>query len=635
MRAAMTNKNLFSRAGLLLLALAFIALTILSTLIMRGWRIDLTENQLFSVSEGTERIIGRISEPVHLTLFFSDEESKSQPELQGLRTYAQRVRELLTEYERIGQGKLVLQIVDPVPFSEDEDRAGQFGLQAVPVADRKIYFGLVGSNSVDEKEIIAFLQPDKEQSLEYDVSRMLTKLGRSELPKVGLLSGLSVNGGFDMMSREPKPTWVVFEQIKQLFRIEDITNEATELPADLNLLIVVQPKGLSESMRYAVDQYVLNGGKLMVFVDPFAETDRLPGGPQNPFPQVLPGDDLNSLLQAWGVKVDMNQVLADAGYALSIQAGPGGNPMRHFGLLGLDGNVAGNTLTAGLEAINVGSVGVIETLTDATSTITPVLVSSQNSMLMARAKFEFLPDPSALQKDFVSGDKVQTIAAHVTGKAKSAFAKAPEGVTTAGVGGSAKNGAHRSEAIDSGIQVLLVADTDLLSDRFWVQVQDFFGQRVAQPFADNGNFIFNSVEQFADSSDLIGLRSRGRFARPFDKLDELRRDAETRFRVQEEALQQRLQATEQQLTDLQKRMNETGTVQLNPQEEQALRDFQGEKLRIRKELRDVQHQLNRDIEALGTKLKFINIALVPAILIALATFIAMGRRSLRNRKARD
>ena len=621
----MTNKNLFSRAGLLLLALAFVALTILSTLVMRGWRIDLTENQLYSLSEGTERIVGRITEPVHLYLFFSDEESKSQPELQGLRTYAQRVRELLQEYERIGKGKIVFTLVDPMPFSEDEDRAAQYGLQAVPVADRKIYFGLVGSNSVDEKEIIPFLQPDKEQTLEYDISRMLTKLNRSAPPKVGLLSGLQVNGGFDMMSRQPRPAWVVFEQIKQLFTIEDIKPEATSLPADLNLLIVVQPKGLSEAMRYAIDQYVLNGGKLMLFTDPFAEMDRMAGGMENPFPQVLPGDDLNSLLKAWGVKIDMNQVLLDADHALSIQVTQGGNPVRHLGLLGLDGNAAGHNLTAGLEMINIGSAGVIETLPEAKTTVTPVLVSGTHSMLAERSKFEFLPDPSALQKDFVSADKTQTVAAHLTGAAVSAFDKAPEGAS----------GEQRKEAVEGGIHVLLVADTDVLSDRFWVQVQDFFGQRIAQPFADNGNFVFNSVEQFADSPDLIGLRSRGRFARPFDKLDELRRDAEVKFRSQEEVLQQRLSETEQKLSDLQKRMNESGMVQLSPQEEQALNDFQSEKLRIRKELREVQHQLNRDIEALGTKLKLINIALVPLLLIALATFIALGRRNLRSRKARD
>ena len=627
----MTNKNLFSRAGLVLLALAFVALTILSTLVMRGWRIDLTENQLYSLSDGTERIVGRLSEPVHLYLFFSDEESKSQPELQGLRTYAQRVRELLQEYERISNGKIVFTLVDPVPFSEDEDRAAQYGLQAVPVADRKIYFGLVGSNSVDEKEIISFLQPDKEQTLEYDVSRMLTKLNRSEPPKVGLLSGMQVNGGFDMMSRQPRPAWMVFEQLKQLFSIEEIKSDATALPTDLNLLIVVQPKGLSESLRYAIDQYVLNGGKLMLFTDPFAEMDRMGGGMENPFPQVLPGDDLNSLLKAWGVKIDMNQVLLDADNALAIQVTQGGNPVRHFGLLGLDGNAAGHSLTTGLEMINIGSAGVIETLTDSNApadkktTVTPVLVSGSHSMLVERSKFEFLPDPSTLQKDFVSTDKVQTIAAHLTGAAVSAFEQAPEGST----------GEHRKEAVEGGIHMLLVADTDMLSDRFWVQVQDFFGQRIAQPFADNGNFVFNSVEQFADSPDLIGLRSRGRFARPFDKLDELRRDAEVKFRNQEETLQQRLSETEQKLSDLQKRMNESGVVTLSPQEEQALRDFQSEKLRIRKELRDVQHQLNRDIEALGTKLKLINIALVPLLLIALATFIALSRRNLRARKARD
>jgi len=616
------NKKLFTRAGLALTAVVFLAFTMITGVLLRNWRVDLTENGLYTVSDGTKGILHKIDEPINLYFFFSDKSSK---DMAGLRAYAQRVRELLQQYESIADGKIKLHVIDPVPFSEDEDKASQYGLQAVPVAaNTEIYFGLVGTNSVDEKETIRFFQPDKEETLEYDVSKLVAKLSQTTPPVVALISGMQVNGGFDYMTRQPKEGWVAFEQLKQFYNVRDLNNDVAEIANDVSLLLLVQPKGLSDKTRYAIDQYVLRGGKLIVFVDPFAEMDKLPQSQQNPFPQTVAGEDINMLLAPWGVKVDMNKIAVDADHALSVNTGTGRAPTRHIALLGLNGHDnSAESIVGGLENLNIGTSGAVETLKVDGLTVTPVLQTSSNAALLDRSKFEFLPDPSALLKDFVAAGQQYAIAARIEGKAKSSFDKAPEGVS----------GEHISESKD-GIRVLVVADTDVLSDRMWVQVQDFFGQRMAQPFADNGNLLLNAVEAYSGSADLIGLRSRGRYARPFEKVAEIKRNAEVEFRQREDQLQKQLDDTEKQLQDLQRRMKETGQAQLNPQEESALSNFQSEKLRIRKELREVQHQLNRDIEALGTKLKLVNIGLMPFLLIVLAISIALARHN-KGKKARE
>lgn len=615
----MNQKILFSRAGLALLAAAFIALTLVTSMVLRGWRVDLTENQLYTLSPGSKNIIEQIDEPINVYLFFSESVAKDVP---SLKNYAQRVRELLQEYARLSQGKLVLHFVDPVPFSEDEDRAAEYGLQAVPVGGEKLYFGIVGSNSVDVREVLPFLQPDKEQQLEYEISRLIAKLSQSEPPVIGLITGMPVNGGFDMMQQTPRQPWVVFEQLRQLYTIQEIKGDAEALPENLSLLMVVQPKAVSEKMQYAIEQFALNGGRILLFVDPFAEADRLPAGQENPFPQVMAGADLNALLKGWGVQVAMDKVVADAENALQISGG-GNTPVRHLGILALSGANQGELISANLELVHFGMAGHVETLADATTTVSPLFQSSTDSALLPRSQFEFLPDPSTLAKNFTPGGSALNVAVRINGPAKATM-PAPENALN-----------DRRESIEAGINVVVVADTDVLTDRYWVQVQNFFGQRIAQPFADNGNFVFNAVEQMSGSNDLINLRSRGQFARPFTKVEELRRQAEQSFYQREQELQNRLQETEQKLADLEKRLNESGNVQLSEQEVQALNDFQQERLRIRKALRDVQLQLNQNIEALGTKLKVINIILVPLALILIAAFLAMSQRQRRKERSAD
>ena len=266
------KKLMYSGAGLLLIAVAFLAFNMLSALGLGNARLDLTEQKLYTISEGTERILGELDEPINLYFFYSDKAARDLP---VLRNYAVRVEEMLKAYERAADGKIKLHIVDPEPFSEDEDKAAGFGLQAVPAnqSGEQIYFGLAGTNAVDDKQIIPFFPLDQEEFLEYQLSQLVQGLAKPERPVIGLLSGLQLNGGFDMMARQPTAPWMVMEEVRQLFKIDSLKAGIDKIPDEVSVLLLVHPKSLPEATLYAIDQFVLRGGKLLVFVDPLAEAD--------------------------------------------------------------------------------------------------------------------------------------------------------------------------------------------------------------------------------------------------------------------------------------------------------------------------------------------------------------------------
>ncbi|MCO7226761.1 Gldg family protein [Pleionea sp. CnH1-48] len=612
------NKNkLFSRLGFVLLAVTFVSAIMINQWLFKGVRLDLTENGLYSVSEGTENILVSIDEPINLYFFFSEKATSDEP---GIRSYATRVRELLEEYQSLSYDKIRLHVIDPEPFSEDEDRATEFGLQAVAKNTQgdDIYFGLAGTNSVDDKQVMPFFHPDKEAFLEYDISKLIYQLNQAKKPKIGLIDGVSANGGMDMLSRQPKPRWVILEQMSQLFDIQALDKDIDAISEDINTLLLIQPKGLTEKAMYAIDQFVLRGGRLIVFNDPSASVDRAPASQQNPFPRILPGQDLNKLFNAWGFNLDINKVVLDndAGMFLNTD----GRAQKFLSILSM-GEARmdkSSLLISGLESINFDGVGAIEPLDQESISISPVITSSQNSMTVDSERLSFLPDPSVLNKDFVADDKQYIIAAHIKGQFKSAFENSVS---------EEQKESHLSTSTGEA-NIFVVADVDVLSDRLWVQVQNVFGQQFASAFADNGDFFFNLVDVMSGSSDLIGLRGRGRYSRPFELVNNLRLQAEAQFLSKEEELKQRLEETETQLAELQASVDEQGAMVLSPEQEKAIAEFQQQKLQIRKELRLVQHQLARDIEALGNQLAFINAFFVPIVLVVLALVSMLLRRRL-------
>ena len=633
-----TKRITLNTTTLLVLAILFVALIMLSNTLFRAVRFDLTENQLYTISDGTERVLEAIDEPINLHFFFSYRASEDLP---FLRTYANRVREMLEEFTEYAEGNLVLHVVDPLPFSDDEDRATQFGLQSIPVgaAGDSVFFGLAGTNSTDGLETITFFQPEKEAFLEYDLSKMIHNLAHPKKPVIGLITTLPMTSGFDPMTRQMSQPWVVYTQMEQSFEVRNLGTDVDKVDPDVDVLMVAHPKDLAEKTLYAIDQFVLGGGKAIVFVDPNAEADTSGQNPANPAAAMFVerASSMPNLLASWGVEVLTNFVLGDARYALEVNPGRGQRPVRHLGILGVDKNGLNreDVVTAELNMINLATTGYIDTQDGAETTLLPLIQSSSYAMPMDASRARFAPDPSVLREGFAPTGETYNLAVRIQGITKSAF---PDGPPTAEEDASEDTTTEESTddkqhlAQSSGpINVIVVADTDLLSDRLWVQIQNFFGQRIASAWANNGDFVINSLDNLTGSNDLIGIRSQAVSARPFDTVEALKVRAEEQFRATEQELQQRLRDTEQKLNDLQaSRDDSTNPLILSPEQRAELERFQQEKLAIRKQLRQVQHDLDKDIERLGTTLKVINIGLVPVLVSVCAIAIAVVRRRRRS-----
>lgn len=604
--------------ALALVALAFVALVALSTVALRGARLDLTDKGLYTLSEGTRNILGKIEEPITLKLYYSEHATR---DLQQFRVFATRVREVLEEIAARSKGKVVLEVIDPEPFSEAEDQAAAYGLQAVPLGTSgdKLYFGLVGLNSTDGETTMPFIQPDKESFLEYDIAKLISTLSVDTKPVVALISSLPTGPRVDPSGRAD-PGWVVDRQISELFELRRMQGNPTEIADDVDLLMLVHPKGLPEDTLYAIDQFVLRGGRLLAFVDPDSEADQSGVDPLDPLSLQTPrASDLPALFNAWGIRYDVGRLVLDEVHALQVQPDPDGPPVRHLAVLGLgkDALNQDDVVSAELETLNFSSVGALS-VADGGPLAMEALVQSSGASALERVERvrENTADPDRLRDDFKAGGEPFVLAARFTGNLKTAF---PE-----------RSGDKHLAQGTQPANLIIVADTDVLTDRLWVQARDFLGQPVYNAFANNGDFVYNAVDNLVGNSDLIAVRTRAAAARPFEKVAALRRGAEERYRSKELELQQQLDALEQELTRLQQPGAEGQAQALTPQQQAEIVRFQDEKLRMRKELREVQHRLNADIEALGSRLKLINILGVPLVVVVVALFVAWRRWSRRR-----
>ncbi|MBL4866817.1 MAG: Gldg family protein, partial [Pseudomonadales bacterium] len=424
------------------------------------------------------------------------------------------------------------------------------------------------------------------------------------------------------------------------FEVTTLDPSDTEIDEAIDVLMLVHPKNLSDRTLYAIDQFILGGGKAMIFVDPNAELD-VPMGGSMGVPSVSKTSELKKLFDQWGVQLKEDYVLGDAKHAMVVGMGRGSPSSRHLGLqvFGPESFVGRDVVTDQLETINVATAGILMQSDGATTQFTPLIQSSSQSMPLSVELFKYLRDPAQLADGFKPTGENYVVAVRVAGAVKTAF---PEGMPDQEISDDIEADLERDSSEDSAddesvkvlahltiseedINVLIVADTDILSDRLWVRVQDFFGQRVASPLANNADFVINGLEHLSGSSDLISIRSRGQFSRPFTRVQELQRKAEEKFRNSKKELDLRLEETEQALISLQQ-PPENGVLSLSEEQEQELIKFQNEKLKIRKQLRDVQHQLNKDIMDLGALLKIINIGAVPLILTLFAIAFALIKR---------
>ena len=651
----------YTIGGIVLAVAAFLALNMFANQALTRFRLDLTEQRLFTLSEGTRNIIRAIDEPVTLRLYVSRSLASRLPSTSG---YVARVRDLLQEYEYAADGKIILTVIDPEPFSEEEDRAVAYGLSGLPLLDGEstFYFGLVGTNTLDDQEVIPRFTPDREEFLEYDLTKMIHTLAQAERPVIGLLSGLPLDGRTQqaMMTGRPPQPWLILERMEELFEVRHLSSLSLErVEEDVDVLMMVHPKGLSDTVRYAIDQFVLGGGHTLVFVDPNAEADLNPTVPGLP---PLPGkSELEDLLAAWGLELDTTRTVGDMQIGADVQAQMGDRvaTIRYPMWMNVPSPLLNreDVVTAELGNLTFGTAGALVTVPDAGPTVSPLAMTTPSGAgLVETEKVGPMADIESLVREFRPDGTSYVLAARIGGKAASAFPEGPplpdtdtdtdttgEGTGEgedpgAGEGAGAESGSEGSETpgepipdhLDEGeIHVIVVGDTDFLQDQFWVQRQNIFGQSIPIPISANGSFVINALDNLTGSGDLIGIRSRGRFLRPFTVVNELRQDAELRFREKERELLQRLEETEARLSEL--RTGEGDEIVLTEDQRSAIIEFTKERVRIRRELRDVRHSLRRDIEALETSLKFINIGLVP-IVIGVGGLLA-GLHRMRRRRA--
>jgi ABC-type uncharacterized transport system involved in gliding motility auxiliary subunit len=630
----MNKRSTLGGGTLLGIALLLIGLTVLGNYALRGWRLDLTQNRLYTTAPGTERVLASIKEPINLYFFFSE---KIAGQLPQLKTYGVRVREFLEELASRSGGKLRLHVIDPQPFSEEEDRAAELGVTGAPLgaSGGQFYFGLAGTNATDGRAVIPFFDPSQEQFLEYDVVKLVYQLANPKKPVVAWLTSLPMAAGFDPQTGQIRQPWMIYNDAQQLFDLRPLDPGAARLDPEANVLVLVHPKGLSPALTFAIDQFALRGGHILVFVDPLAESDNSGADPQNPMASL--GADksshLSTLLNAWGVQFNPNLVIADRGHALTVTMRQGQEPVEHLGILGLDKSsfASDDVITAGLSNVNVATAGYLEPLKGAQacqpvqgakSCFEPLLLSSNDAEPLPVSRFRMLFDPATLQEGFKPTGQRYVLAARVTGNVHSAFPGGPP------PGATLAPGQTDLKASVKPLNLVVFADTDLLSDYLWVREQNFFGQRMTQAVASNGDMVQNALDNLAGSADLISVRGRATFTRPFERVEKLRRAAEERFRAKEQELEQQLRDTESKLAALQGK-NDNGALILTPEQEAALARFQTEKLRIRKELRAVRAGLDAEIKRLGNTLKFLNIVVVPIAFALAVLLIAVWRRRRR------
>jgi ABC-type uncharacterized transport system involved in gliding motility auxiliary subunit len=616
----MSKRSTIGWSAVAALALTFIGLTIIFNYSLAGWQLDLTQNRLYTISPGTDRILQSIKEPIDLYFFYSAKTAEQFPQI---RPYAQRVHDLLEELVQRSDGMLRLHVIDPQPFSVEEDRAAELGVTgtAIDEAGTKFFFGLAGTNSTNGQQAIPFFNPDKQQFLEYDVVKLVYQLAHPTKPVVDWLSTLPMNGGYDPQTGQMRQPWAIYRQAGQLFDLHTLEPTATSIAPDVRLLVLVDPKNLSPATQYAIDQYALRGGHIIAFVDPIAEADQSGGNPM----QAMSADKashMEKLLSAWGVDFNPREVVADRGHALTVAMREGEPPVEDLGYQGLDSSSLSQSdvITSGLSNVNVETPGYLAPEKGASIKFEPLLKSSSDAELMPAQRFSMLFDPASLLDGFKPTGERYTIAARITGMVKTAFPDGPpQGVTLPA-------GQRDLKASVKPLNLVVFADTDLLSDFLWVREEELFGQRIEQAMASNGDLVMNALDNLAGSSDLISIRGRAGFTRPFLRVEKLKRIADARFHSQETQLQQELQQTEQQLTLLQSKRNDKSALILTPEQQQQIEHFEAERLEIRKRLRAVQAGLVSDIDRLGTELKIINIIVMPAVFALAALLIAAIRR---------
>ena len=639
------GKQALGIIGGIVATVLFIAVNVFANNSMRGVRIDLTEESLFTLSAGSASIAADVDEEIHLYYYYSTGAAR---QFQDVVDYERRVRDMLDECVRNSNGKLVLEVIDPEPFSDAEERAVRDGIAGIQTMTDILYFGLVGTNATDDRQVIPFFGERvgggisfvaKERFLEYDVSRMIHSLAHPKKSVVGILSALPIEGGpgNPMTGQGQTPRWKFLDQLAYFYDLRILESSISTLPTDIDVLVLVHPRETSEVLQYEIDQFVMGGGKLIAFVDPHCDADMSQADPSNPMGQfgASKASDLNRLFQAWGFEIVPNKVVGDYDNALEVpMRAADGRSIQYVNYvawmtLGDESLSREDPITSLLQNVLIVSPGSLRAVDGATTTLTPLVETGENAMEIDVGRFMFRPDPQAMLDSFVSGKKALTVVARISGETASAF---PDGPPT---GMESDSDRTHLAASNGPIHVITVADADMLYDQWWVRENIIgginFGQRKV---SDNCDLLVHSIENLTGGADLISIRARGRFSRPFDTVDEIEREARKRFTDKQKELQRKMSAAEEEIARLgQERDPEDPDARLMFSDDQQAAYERALETRttLRRQLRDVQHDMDKDITALGRKIKAFNIFAVPLLVSVFAIGLGVWRIQRRGK----
>ena len=596
-------KNLV-KLSIFLSIIIFFCVNIIINNILGYSRIDFTENKLYSLSDGTKSLLENLKEPIHLRLFISSNLVKDVPQFS---TYANRVETILKTYSNLSSGKITIETIDPKPFSDAEDRAVGMGINpfnATEMSD-SLYFGLAATNSTNGQKNIPLFSPERETFLEYDLTSLISELSQTKKPVVSIIDNL----GLSSDARIGKPEQQILKQMKEMFQVEMINESTNELNENTKVLMIIHPKFLSDETLYMIDQWVLDGGATLIFLDPYAETEL---SRQQGMPPMNPRSDLKKLLDTWGVKFDNKKAVLDSEFGFRIARKINGRDIQvtNYPWLNIrgDGLNRNDSSLSNLSTIVMTTAGSIED-TNKNPILEPIIRSSNKSGLGdAQKAGNPEGDPRDLLSNIKSENENYVLAGWIKGDLSSSFID---------------NENKRDKQIIKSKKtsnVLLITDADMLMDRNWLT------QRGA--FANNGDFVLNVVEKMIGGNALSDLRGKSTSWRPFEKIIALEKVAEEKFLIEEQMLAKKLEGMEDKIRNLTQNNDKNSDV-LSPETIKAIDGFKAEMMATRSQLRNVKFDLRRDVELLKKWIISLNVAILP-IMFAAASLIISLRRKRKN-----
>lgn len=625
MKNKASESLIYSAGGVIALVILLIAVNFIAN-IVRG-RADLSEGSVYTLSSGTKKVLANLPTPVKIRYYATKSENAMPVQLKG---FARRVEDLLAEYKQLGKGKVILEKYDPLPDSDAEDSANLDGVEPQILATgERFHLGLSVSH-LDQKVSIAALSPERETLLEYDLTRAISQVTRANKPVIGIMTALPIFGRpMPMAGMPPQPAWAFLEELKRDYLVKDINLNVEHIDDDVTVLLIAHPRDIKDSAQYAIDQFILRGGKVVAFVDPYAYFDQMQN-PQNPQMPMGGGgaSSLDKLFKAWGIGLEQAKVVSDL------------ENMRRGGqrilptLLTMTGAAldSKDIVTGQVGNVLLPFAGAFNGKPVAGLTQTVLVKSSKSAALSDALTATQQMDPNSVT---IQGKGVEyPIAIKLTGKFKTAF---PEGKPKTepktpdnpdAKPEQEKKAADKPQIKESTKEnvVVLVADADMLSDQASVQVQEFLGQRILVPISGNLNFVQSMVELYSGDDNLINLRSRAVQFRPLTVIQKMQAKAAEAYAGKIKEVEESLATTKRRISELQQTKTEGQQFILSPEQKKELENFRGKQVQANKDLKELRKSLRADTDALETKTKFINVAGMPILVAIIGLVLAAMKR---------